>query len=154
MILRQLYNIINNKNLHSVHLEVFILTYKYHWVSRDSFLEKNINKNIFYKVADLSVIFYSYQNKSDRSVRQNKLKKNLLLCHRKRFCHLSIYLKKDKRKHLHIINTVDSRKIRRFKGQVKAKLNGKEQIINTSHISTSITGVWRFTVSYAPLYWS
>ena len=31
---------------------------------------------------------------------------------------------------------MDSRKIRRFKGQAKPKLNGKEQIINTSHIST------------------
>jgi hypothetical protein len=47
-----------------------------------------------------------------------------------------ILFKERKWKHVHIINTTDSRKIRRFKRQVKPKLNGKEQIINTSHIST------------------
>ncbi len=31
---------------------------------------------------------------------------------------------------------MDARKIRRFKGQVKPKLNGEEQIISTSHINT------------------
>jgi hypothetical protein len=36
-----------------------------------------------------------------------------------------LFQEKEMRKHLHIINTVDSRKIQRFKGQVKPKLNGK-----------------------------
>jgi hypothetical protein len=46
------------------------------------------------------------------------------------------YLKKEEG-NIYISSTQsDSRKIRRFKGQVKPKLNGKEQIINISHIST------------------
>jgi len=47
-----------------------------------------------------------------------------------------ILFKEIKWKRFHIINTTDSRKFLKFKKQVKPKLNGKEQIINTSHIST------------------
>jgi hypothetical protein len=48
-----------------------------------------------------------------------------------------ILFKERKMKRLHIINTMDSRKNRRFKMQVRPKLNEKEQIINASHVSTS-----------------
>ncbi len=42
----------------------------------------------------------------------------------------------ERKKRIHSINTANSRKIQRFKGQVKPKLNEKEHLINTSHINT------------------